>query len=248
MRKSLLAAALGGLLVVAGCSPDKGQSGETTPSPQKTEDVQALLTALQTKPYAAEGTKTCLSCHTEAAVSPILQSAHAVQGDPRTPFGQHGCESCHGPSPSTWTLPGWRPPTVVFKGPTGSPAGVQQRSLPELPPERPADELAGQPAPEQQSGLRQLPHRSMYEGSGPGEGDPARQVLHLPRRTACRQLQVSHHPIREGKVVCADCHNPHGSPGPKLLKEVRSTRPATTAMPKSAARCCGNTSRSAKTA
>jgi DmsE family decaheme c-type cytochrome len=31
--------------------------------------------------------------------------------------------------------------------------------------------------------------------------------------------KISHHPIGEGKVVCSDCHNPHGSAGPKLLKK-----------------------------
>ena len=36
-------------------------------------------------------------------------------------------------------------------------------------------------------------------------------------------FQLSHHPIQEGKVVCTDCHNPHGSPGPTLLKKVRVT-------------------------
>lgn len=28
----------------------------------------------------------------------------------------------------------------------------------------------------------------------------------------------SHHPIPEGKMSCSDCHNPHGSVGPKLMK------------------------------
>lgn len=28
----------------------------------------------------------------------------------------------------------------------------------------------------------------------------------------------SHHPIMEGKVACSDCHNAHGSAGPKLMK------------------------------
>ena len=29
----------------------------------------------------------------------------------------------------------------------------------------------------------------------------------------------SHHPIKEGKMNCSDCHNPHGSPGPASLKQ-----------------------------
>jgi DmsE family decaheme c-type cytochrome len=34
-------------------------------------------------------------------------------------------------------------------------------------------------------------------------------------------FQLSHHPIREGKVVCSDCHSVHGSPSsePGMLKE-----------------------------
>jgi DmsE family decaheme c-type cytochrome len=35
--------------------------------------------------------------------------------------------------------------------------------------------------------------------------------------------KISTHPIDAGKVICSDCHNPHGSAGPKLLKKATVT-------------------------
>jgi DmsE family decaheme c-type cytochrome len=34
-------------------------------------------------------------------------------------------------------------------------------------------------------------------------------TCHKDQKTDTRK--ISHHPIREGKVICSDCHNPHGS-------------------------------------
>ncbi len=40
---------------------------------------------------------------------------------------------------------------------------------------------------------------------------------HLQRKA--QLLRSSHMPMREGKIGCSDCHNPHGTPNPSQLKQ-----------------------------
>jgi DmsE family decaheme c-type cytochrome len=42
-------------------------------------------------------------------------------------------------------------------------------------------------------------------------------TCHLQRRA--QLLRSSHMPLREGKLTCTDCHNPHGTPNPSQLKQ-----------------------------
>ena len=41
-------------------------------------------------------------------------------------------------------------------------------------------------------------------------------TCHKPERA--KSMQTSHHPVREGKMSCASCHNPHDGAQPKMLK------------------------------
>jgi len=134
----------------------------------------------------------CTRCHDESENKPILaiyQTRHGVAGDPRTP----SCQSCHGQSEdhvrnARGTSP--RPtPDIVF--------GAKHAS-----------------APDAQNDSCLACHKS----------DPVLAKVTQPDVCyACHQTQraqthrISTHPILAGKMACSDCHNPHGSTGPKLL-------------------------------
>ena len=196
------------------------QAPKATTAPAVTPQAPEATTA-PAGTYAPQGERTCLQCHQlfPAGITNILQTPHAMKGDPHTPFAQHGCEGCHGPSPQHLADPS-NPPTVVFAGPKASP--VEERNRVCL-------------------GCHQSGLRMYWQGGEHARNDVACASCHNPHavrdpmrdRTVQPQIcftchaeqradsfKPSHHPIREGKVICSDCHNPHGSAGPKLLREL----------------------------
>ena len=187
--------------------------------PASAQSPAPAQAAARPQPLASGGARTCLTCHgTDTKVIQILQTPHAVKADPHTPFGQTGCEACHGGGGDHAALKA-AGPSILFKGPNKSPVAERNAQCPSC----------------HQAGLRMNWQGSQHQTNGLAcndchtihvSKDPVLVKLTQPEKCfTCHAEQradsfkYSHHPIREGKVVCADCHNPHGSAGPKLLKE-----------------------------
>ncbi len=173
------------------------------------------------KDLVLKGDAACTACHDEADGPELLaigKTRHGTQADPRTPT----CTSCHGPSKDHLGYKGSEKPPkpdVTFGAKTASSVDARNGAC--------------------QSCHTNDSKRSHWEGSVHQTRDvtcAACHKVHLAKdavrdkRTqsetcfTCHKEQrtqankPSHHPVLEGKMACSDCHNPHGSAGPKLMK------------------------------
>ena len=171
-----------------------------------------------------QGDARCTRCHSDVngdevenyPVLPIARTKHGTRADSRTPT----CVSCHGESERHLKQEG------------------KLRPLPDQPFGKKM--AANNPAAHNKACLScheggKLMH---WSGSIHSRRDAACTDCHQMHVThdrattrekitetcmSChkeKRAQIerpSHHPITEGKMNCVDCHNPHGSAGPKLM-------------------------------
>lgn len=225
--RQLLLSACVGMLLMSGAAfgaDEPATAGDTTVAPAKAPAKDLIL----------KGDAKCTGCHDEAdepvgratmlelnpGVLAIATTRHGVKGDARTPT----CTDCHGESKDH----------VGFKG-----KGKEKPPAPD----RSFRKITETPAAERNAACltcHKGDKRTHWEGSQHAANDVACNNCHKvhaehdavrDKRTqaevcfTCHKNEradthkVSTHPLAAGKMTCSDCHNLHGSAGPKLLKK-----------------------------
>ena len=189
------------------------------PSGQALPDLGASSRA-QIANRALEADKVCTTCHDESWRTPVLsiyQTKHGVKADERTP----GCQSCHGESLGHLKEgPGTAPDVVFKKGPF--PVSDDKTRADQCLTCHKGKARTNWEGSQHQN--NQLACNNCHQVHAPVDRVLAKKTqtevcftCHAEQRAQSKK--VSTHPIEVGKVVCSDCHNPHGSPGPSLVKK-----------------------------
>jgi DmsE family decaheme c-type cytochrome len=166
------------------------------------------------------GDKACLTCHSSqtAEFKKTLMGRISL-----TQPGKFACENCHGPGSAHVKAGGGRGVGGIMSFEADDPRTSEEKNSVCL-----ACHERGQ--------------RTMWQGSVHEERGLACVNCHTVMKTVSRKNQLktafeadtcfqchkdrraqmfrsSHMPLREGKITCSDCHNPHGSITEALLKK-----------------------------
>ena len=172
------------------------------------------------KDIVQTGDAVCTRCHDEGEAKPILsigKTRHGTMADPKAGT----CTSCHGDSPTHINKPSdvtERPdPTVNFGKKSTTPIADRNKAC--------LNCHQGGVNMHWQSGLHAAADMECASCHRIHSAqDPVRDRATQPEVCfSCHKEQrvlvnrQSHHPIKEGTVICSDCHNVHGSAGPKMM-------------------------------
>jgi DmsE family decaheme c-type cytochrome len=174
--------------------------------------------------YSRKGADTCLKCHDEDykyPIFPVFYSKHGDRNDKRTPMAQLQCESCHGPGRAHATEPkiGFKRARIISFGARSSVSPVEQNNQC-IQCHNNNQHLTWQGSSHETQNVLCVDCHTLHVRKDPVLDKKlqanACYACHKKQRAEFSRNSV--HPVRYGKMVCTQCHNPHGSFADALLK------------------------------
>ncbi|MFZ5737351.1 MAG: DmsE family decaheme c-type cytochrome [Pseudomonadota bacterium] len=172
------------------------------------------------------GSKPCETCH--AGLFDEFQQTvmgRNIKSGKITPQGKMECETCHGPGSAHVNGGGGREKGGIrsFRPTDSRGFDVAEANGVCLSCHEKGDQTYWQGSPHESRGLACVNCHTVMRKISPRNQLQTVQVMdtcfqcHKDRKAQVQR--TSHMPIRETKITCVNCHNPHGSATEKLLRE-----------------------------
>ena len=170
------------------------------------------------------GAETCKACHGPVdAKFAATKMGRLFLNHPRNEKERLGCETCHGPAKAHVESGGGKGVGGMISFAKNDATPVEQRNAVCLQCHERTARLFWQGSPHESRDVACTNCHTVMQNVSPKFQLAKSSVLetcgqcHIDKRAA--QQRSSHMPLREGKMTCTSCHNPHGSVTPALLKE-----------------------------
>jgi len=203
LSHALVFAAAGVLAAVITATGTDARASAASPTAQS-----SAAQAASTSASGYVGSDSCQGCHEQG--ERLKGTAHAQVNNPRSPAAAHGCESCHGPGQAHVDDDD---KGHIVKFAQMKPAAISETCL--------TCHNRGEHAGWEGSAheLRNLSCTTCHSvHSAKSETHQLVAATQTALCATCHRLQVAkteravaHMPVREGKMSCSSCHNPHGS-------------------------------------
>jgi len=215
-RWVLCSATVLGVVIVAlqSCSPA-----------QKPAAPASTAQSLAPAPEDFVGAETCKACHQEAYDKfSRTKMGRLFLRHPRNAQERNACENCHGPGKAHVAAGGGKGAGGMITFAKNDPTPVERRNQACLGCHTKGNRVFWQGSPHDARDVACTScHTVMTDVSPRGQLAKATELetcgtCHLRQRA--QQFRSSHMPLREGKMTCTSCHNPHGTVTPALLREI----------------------------
>jgi len=191
------------------------------PSPAPAQKAAPAGAAL---PAGYVGAETCKGCHEEAfAKFSNTKMGRLFLKQPRNSTEGLACESCHGPGQAHVDAGGGKGKGGMITFAKNDPTPVEKRNATCLTCHTKGNRVFWKGSSHEARDVACTNCHKVMENHSP-RAQLAKETeietcgtCHLQKRATT--MRSSHMPLREGKMTCTSCHNPHGTVTPALLKE-----------------------------